>query len=357
MVNIEDLLAKNRDLKNIHNGRRCFVVGNGPSLKTQNLHALRDEIAIVTSSFHLHEAATIVRPGYWVMADPAIWSNPEKHFLPNLRRVQEQGIPSRLFLPTGGLAYFESVNSGHLIDLHFFHYDHGVGIEQPIDFTHGIPPFGQNVVIASLMLAFYMGCNPIYFIGCDHDFYRLTRDEYEKGGEIHHAHPGQNVPPPVNVMPWDDWQAAMARMDWEYEQLKAYAGLWGFDVFNATRGGCLENFPRVEYESLFSSLVLPGSNAKEVSAHLDPLDLGKAAVGLLNSGDTQAALALLNESVRANVNRHETVAGLDYLKAVCLARMGQYGNALLFARQDYHCNPSNRGRCVPLIHELEMIGA
>jgi predicted RNA-binding Zn-ribbon protein involved in translation (DUF1610 family) len=41
-------------------------------------------------------------------------------------------------------------------------------------------------------------------------------------------------------------------MTLEYNQLKAYASLWGFHVFNATEGGYLETFPRISYGSLFS---------------------------------------------------------------------------------------------------------
>lgn len=352
-MDIANYLEKNKALRNLHRGQRCFILGNGPSIKSQDLHFLRDELTIVTSSFHLHENTEIVRPAYWVMADPAIWNHPEKHFLPNLQRVEQLGIPTKLFLPSGGLPYFEGVHSSHLIDFHFFQYDHALDNTQRIDFTSGIPPYGQNVVIVSLMLAFFMGCNPIYLIGCDHDFYKLTQDEYEGGGEIDHAHPGQNVVPPVNVMPWSEWKAAMERMNFEYEQLHGYATLWGFDVFNATRGGCLENFPRVEYESLFP--VMPQENAV-VQTGQDPELLGRVALELINADLPQAALVLLEESLRSNINRPQTVAGLDYLKAICFAKMGNYGQALLFARQDYTCNPSNREQCAVLMRELEALG-
>ena len=54
---IEDLLQKNRMLRDLHAGKRCFIVGNGPSIKAQDLTPLRDEVTIVVSSFFRHSQA------------------------------------------------------------------------------------------------------------------------------------------------------------------------------------------------------------------------------------------------------------------------------------------------------------
>src|SRR6476646_10859762 len=52
---IEALIARNAELRNRHKERtRCFVIGNGPSLKTQDLTLLKDEITIVANSFFKH---------------------------------------------------------------------------------------------------------------------------------------------------------------------------------------------------------------------------------------------------------------------------------------------------------------
>ena len=40
-MTIDNLLAKNKELKRIHAGRRCFLVGNGPSLNSQDVLLLR----------------------------------------------------------------------------------------------------------------------------------------------------------------------------------------------------------------------------------------------------------------------------------------------------------------------------
>src|SRR5258706_13694413 len=59
------LLLKNRALKDIHSGKRCFVIGNGPSLREQDIRPLAREITFAANSFFEHEHVDIVRPTYY----------------------------------------------------------------------------------------------------------------------------------------------------------------------------------------------------------------------------------------------------------------------------------------------------
>lgn len=351
-MQLEDLLSKNASLRNSHAGRRCFIIGNGPSLATQDLTLLRDEVCIVVSSFHRHPEAKTIKPGYWVIADPDFWGMPEKHFSPALQQAHDLSIPTRLFVPSGGLPFFANVNTGPFIDLHFFHYDQSTGIDTPIDFTKGVPPYGQNVVIAALMLAYFLGCNPIYFTGCDHDFMKITQEEYE-GRAVGHFYSEAKTPEPSDRLSWDEWQRCMATMNLQYHQLSIYASRFGFEVFNATRGGFLEHFPRVEFEALFSQSSVPSSSAKLLTEEI--FLLADTAINLISAGNYRSALLLLDEAIRQNTNRNDKVQGLYYLKATCLAKLCRYGEALLLARQDHACNPGNRETSSLLIRQLEEV--
>ncbi len=46
-------LIKLRKLYNIHSGKRCFIIGNGPSLKSEDLDKLRDEISFASNGIYL----------------------------------------------------------------------------------------------------------------------------------------------------------------------------------------------------------------------------------------------------------------------------------------------------------------
>ena len=52
-----------------------------------------------------------------------------------------------------------------------------------------------------------------------------------------------------------DGRAAVSvwQMDVAYEAARKYADAHGIKIYNATRGGCLEAFPRVDFDSLFEN--------------------------------------------------------------------------------------------------------
>jgi tetratricopeptide (TPR) repeat protein len=204
------------------------------------------------------------------------------------------------------------------------------------------------------MLAFFLGCNPIYFIGCDHDFYAITKENYESS-HIRHFYPQAKTSGHIERLAWEEWDRCMEIMKQQYKYLNQYASRWGFNVFNATRGGYLDEFPRVEYESLFPPKTAAGASLNSGNHTADPVYLSRSASVLMNTGDYRSALVLLNEAVRKNTNRTEKADGLEYLKAICLAKLHCYDESLMFAHQDYQFNPSNRDNSSRLIQRLENI--
>ncbi len=351
-MTLVDLLGKNDGLRGAHAGRRCFIVGNGPSLAAQDLSRLKGEVCIVTGSFHRHPEASSIRPRYWVIADPEYWTRAEELFVPVFRKAVDLSIPTLLFLPTGGFPYFSGFRTGPLVDIHHFHYDPARGNEAPIDFASGIPEYANNVIMICLMLGYYLGCNPIYLIGCDHDWLKTTREEYERT-VVEHFYAEKRPDAPATKMPWDQWTVAMRRADLQYRALNDYAVRWGFDVYNATRGGYLDYFPRIPYESLFPRDGNGGAPELPDAGADDPMRLGRAAIRLMEERDAPSARVLIERALRCNVNRPAKVLGLDYLMAVCLARMGRYPEAARYARQDHEGNPGNRERSSLLVAQLE----
>ena len=58
------LTAPNANLRNIHQGKRCFILCNGPSVKRQDIRPLKDEIVISVSSGYLHPDYAEIAPAY-----------------------------------------------------------------------------------------------------------------------------------------------------------------------------------------------------------------------------------------------------------------------------------------------------
>ena len=83
------------NLKDIHKGKRGFVIGNGPSLKIEDLDNLNNEITIASNKIYLaFEEKQKWRPKFYTVADPILWPKIKNKILNyDLRSIH---IPSYL---------------------------------------------------------------------------------------------------------------------------------------------------------------------------------------------------------------------------------------------------------------------
>ena len=56
-------------LRNIYLGRRCFILGNGPSLRVDDLGRLKGEITFASNKIYLAFDKTEWRPSYFTLCD------------------------------------------------------------------------------------------------------------------------------------------------------------------------------------------------------------------------------------------------------------------------------------------------
>jgi len=110
---------------------------------------------------------------------------------------------------------------------------------------------GGTVSYICLQLAYYMGFTEVYLIGFDHS-YTVPNDTQISGMEIlslsddpNHFHPSYFG----KGKRWHD--PKIDRMEMAYRKAKKYFEADGRKIRNATVGGCLEVFDRVDYKSLF----------------------------------------------------------------------------------------------------------
>ncbi len=343
------ILEKNRSLHHRHAGQRCFLIGNGPSIAAQDLVALRHEIKICFNSFYKHPHCQEIAPDYWMAADPAIWQNKNQFLLPLLEAVESAGIVTKLFFPLWGSV---KVGGSRFLDIHYFSYDQASRhLTTNIDFCTGIPPFAQNVMLVGMMLAFYLGCNPIIILGADHTWWEWTRDEYA-GKETPHFFKNDYSPISKRYS-FDILQSTIAVQRYQYRQLQKYAALRGFEIYNATPHSALDIFPRIDFDTLRFAAHSPYVDHGHPSCSPAPAqELGAAALGLIGAGRYVPALALIDEARRRNINRSSKVQGLDYLRSLCLAGLGENHEALIAAHQDFISNPANRGNAGNLLRAL-----
>ena len=320
-MDLNDILTKNSRLKQLHAGKRCFIIGNGPSSSKHDISRLASDVTMVVGSFHLHPQAKQLQPDYWLMADDLAWQEPIRHYLPIVNGINERGINTKLFLDARGLNVFLKQDVGPLIDRHYFCYGPTAPLlEQPLDFAGPIPQLGHSPIALSLMLAFYLRCDPIYLVGCDGD---------EMGID----------------------QKRTTETSSAYAFACDYGERHGFHIFDASESG-LGAFTQVPYASLFPVEGPSFATEPLPARQLPARRLAKVAMQLLDADNVEVALCLLDNAAAQNTGHAQRVEGIDYLRALGLAKLGRYEAALACAHRDHVSNLAGRARSQKLIEQL-----
>lgn len=246
------LLTRNRELAGRHrNQGRCFVIGNGPSLKTQDIRPLANETVITANSFFQHPDHRTVAPAYYCVGDGDFVAD-----LPNsvawLRELENAMPQANLFvLP---IARSTFAKHGLFRNHRVYHIDHvrmardasGVKIDltQPLNVGHST---GTGFAIP---LALYLGFREVYLIGFDANWLADIHN-----GALHFYETNKYFPQfdrtATDGLDMEN-QLRTAHLEFKsHRLLRDKAVLMGVKIINATNGGWLDMYPRVKYESLF----------------------------------------------------------------------------------------------------------
>lgn len=212
--------------KNIHSGEKCFIIGLGPSVRFEDLDYLHEKKQKCFSMNLVHKAydKTKWRPDYYVAQDVLI-VNREKQVLDYLDGIEA-------FISDGSKTFCQENHKDNIYINHMACYGYE-DEEMPFseDFAQ-ICYMSGTVSYACIQLAVYMGFSEIYLYGIDFSgigsiiehFYDYETD----GEELSYGH-----------------QFYVC-----YISAKKYAEEHGIQIFNASRGGDLEMFERVNLEDI-----------------------------------------------------------------------------------------------------------
>ena len=244
---------RNRELYNRHAGQaRCFVVGNGPSLRTHDITVLRDEVTIVANSFYMHPDCAIVSPKYYCVGDPRFMDDEAVNVA--WFREMEKALPGTVFfVHSRGRALFRKYDlfKDHKVYFRNAGYPtHRTG-DVEIDLTRPLNVGMTTGSAFAIPLAIYLGFRRIYLVGCDANW---LADPWGKGGS--HFYEKSRFFPQydrgVNTAEELEVEIRNDLRDLESHRLiRDRVRPLGIEIINATSGGWLEMYPRVKFESLF----------------------------------------------------------------------------------------------------------
>lgn len=234
-----------RALKAARAKRRCFIIGNGPSLARTDLSKLANEVTFATNGFFLKMGELSWSPTYYVVED---------HLVGEDRAAELTALSGTTKLFPASLAYALPPDKDTI------YFDHRPRISYPdgFDFSFDadvITYTGGTVTFTCMQLAAYVGFQEIYLIGVDAD-YSIPADATVSGDgrvkEIDMRSDDPNHFHPDYFGKGRRWhEPNVDVMLGAYAEARRATEARGVTIVNATVGGKLEVFPRVDFEMLF----------------------------------------------------------------------------------------------------------
>jgi len=219
-------------LKDTHKGERCFIIGNGPSLRVTDLKKLRNEYTFGLNRIYL----LFPELGFTTT-----------YFLSMNDLVIEQCAAEILALPIPKFLTWRSRRFLRATENTNFLYTTYTGPKFARD-AAGRLWEGATVTYVALQLAYHMGFEKVILIGVDHNF--VTKGDANKtitsqGDDPNHFAPnyfGKGF----------KWQLPdLETSERAYRMAKAAYEADGREVLDATIGGKLTVFQKIDYLSLF----------------------------------------------------------------------------------------------------------
>lgn len=224
-----------RNFHNIHEGERCFIVANGPSLLKTNLDLLENEITIGMNRIYLNFEKSSFRPSYYVAMNELILEQfPNEISQLTMPKFLNWNRRSFFGFPDANMVFLKS----KMVINDTFQYD----------LTHPLV-VGASVTFVALQIAFYMGFEKVVLIGLDHNYAEKgtpnkteTRISEQDSSHFHANYFPKGV----------KWQLPdLQRSEVDFEIARKVFQSNGREILDATIDGKCQVFEKINYLSLF----------------------------------------------------------------------------------------------------------
>jgi hypothetical protein len=219
-------------LKEKYHGQRAFILGNGPSLARTDVSKLRDEQTFGMNRVYLAFPEWGFETSFFVCVNDLVIQQ-------SAADIQALGMPK--FLSWRSHRFITP--DAHTMFLHSTYERPAFARDARVRIWEG-----ATVTYVALQLAFYMGFDPVILIGVDHSFASKGKPNttvVSQGDDADHfdtRYFGRGFRWQLPDLDMSEQAYQMARQAYEAD---------GRRVLDATIGGQLTVFPKVDYNSLF----------------------------------------------------------------------------------------------------------
>lgn len=223
------------DLEDKYKGKRCFLICTGPSLTIEDLEKLKDEYTFGMNSLCLWKEKSSFRPKFFGCCDLGVYRKLKYQIIDYCSNRTEIFVSDRL-------ARQDTVDKNwHIVPLNVAYHAYSRWFKE--NFWCKFRPNAyvgvydmHSVTHFLIQIAVYMGFTEIYLLGAD--------TNQVLGKKVHFQDYG---------VPDTTIGTARERNICGYEEIKKHMNEYGFKVYNATRGGMLEVFERVDLDEIITN--------------------------------------------------------------------------------------------------------
>lgn len=218
-----------KKLKNKYYGKRCFIIATGPSLTIKDVTALKNEYTMGMNSLCKIFPELGWETTFYGIQDFNVYKslNSEIKNLTDTILLCGSNLKQKFKLPKTAITFpLDLLNHKmHPDDYYntYFSEDCNIRVYD-----------GYTITYSLIQLAVYFGFKEIYLLGCDCS-YTGSQDHFVDHGVCDQY-----------------FSTAQNRLFFSYEVAFEYAKKNNIQIYNATRGGALEIFPRVNFDDLIT---------------------------------------------------------------------------------------------------------
>ena len=248
------LLKQNMDFKGSLKGKRCFVLGNGPSLNKHDLSVLKHEFVITCNTAVQLGQFEAINPNVHLWVDDCFF---EETYVKYMKMVKEKSKDIISFFPLRQRNFIQNNGIDREISTRYFNYKYIFyeNYKRPMDFTKTIIT-RFSVVEFGIALAIFMEASEIYLLGCDCTG-AISHIKYMENGGGHayaYAYKFSDAEAKKRIQT----QIDRGNEDFYYNQLKLFHHyrLWldycqkrDIKLYNCS-GGILREIPHVCFEEI-----------------------------------------------------------------------------------------------------------
>lgn len=229
-----------KKFKNISKGKRCFIIGNGPSLTLDDLEKLKEEDTFACNYIFNLFSKTTWRPTFYFVQD--------YDYLRKMEWMPDKSVEQCQAAFVSGTC-LRHRSGKKLKNEYFFYLNNEFARKAEVSFSKDISKEiyeGMTVTYSMIQAAVYMGYEEIYLLGVDHN-YPSSNSNKTKNGSFDYMKE-------LNLTYNSDNPPALHKSEIAYMKARTECENNGIKIFNATRGGKLEVFERCDIEKILKNL-------------------------------------------------------------------------------------------------------